>query len=121
MRLTHGIMNHGASAIRPRLPTANQPPSASSTNQKPKGNICPRCAKPVYFAEEVKAVGQVKTNPISISNSTFLFNRSTNYVTDVPTVKRASMVQAFRNTTAIFMMTVRLRIDSTFIIFILLF
>jgi hypothetical protein len=114
-------MNHGASAIRPTLPTTNQSPSASSTNQKPKGNICPRCEKPVYFAEEVKAVGQVKTGSLSIYNCTFLFSRFTNYVTDVPTVKRVSTVQTFQNTMAIFMTTVRLRIISLFIVFILLF
>ncbi|UJR11094.1 hypothetical protein I4U23_015276 [Adineta vaga] len=43
--IASGFMSHGASGL-------------SSTNQKPKGNICPRCGKPVYFAEEVKAVGQ---------------------------------------------------------------
>ncbi|CAF0873431.1 unnamed protein product [Adineta ricciae] len=32
--------------------------TASASSSKPKGNICPRCNKPVYFAEEVKAVGQ---------------------------------------------------------------
>jgi hypothetical protein len=114
-------MSHGASAIRPTFQKTNQSPSSSSTNEKPKGNICPRCTKPVYFAEEVKAVGQVETNSILIFNSSFLFSHFINYATNVPTVKRASMVQAIRNMTAIFMITVRLRIISLLKVFVLLF
>jgi hypothetical protein len=36
-----------------------------------------------------------------------MFSHFTNYVTDVPTVTKASMVPAIRNMTAIFMTTVR--------------
>lgn len=93
--------------VLPTVLTANQPPTASSIKPKPKGNICPRCEKPVYFAEEVKAVGQVKTSSSLINILTFAFSRFTNYATDVLTVKRVLVVQTFRNTMAIFMITVR--------------
>ncbi|CAF2514785.1 unnamed protein product [Rotaria sp. Silwood2] len=51
-------MNHGASTIRPTLETNQRLPSSHVTISKAKGNICPRCEKLVYFAEEVKAAGQ---------------------------------------------------------------
>ncbi|CAF1103180.1 unnamed protein product [Adineta steineri] len=58
--LAQGIVGHGASIVQStnQSSSTSQTSSASSTSQKPKGNICPRCSKPVYFAEEVKAIGQ---------------------------------------------------------------
>jgi hypothetical protein len=51
---------------RETIPAANRPTSASVTNGTAfkmisiSGNICPRCSKAVYSAEEVKAAGKVK-------------------------------------------------------------
>ncbi|CAF1154506.1 unnamed protein product [Rotaria sordida] len=55
---THGIMNNGASNIRPTLETNYRVSSSNPTVSKTMGNICSRCEKTVYFAEEVKAAGQ---------------------------------------------------------------
>jgi CxxC motif-containing protein len=52
-------------ATRQTIPTVNRPTSASVTNgtafkmMSISGNICPRCSKTVYSAEEVKAAGKV--------------------------------------------------------------
>jgi hypothetical protein len=103
------------------LPAVHQLPPTSSVNQKPKGNVCPRCEKPVYFAEEVKAAGQVKTDSDLCDTFIRLFSHFINYVTNVLTVERISVVQTFQNIKAIFMITVRVLIILLFIIFILFF
>ncbi len=57
---------------RQAMPAANRPTSASVKDgtafkmMSISGNICPRCSKNVYSAEEVKAVGKVNQ-----SNSSF--------------------------------------------------
>jgi hypothetical protein len=51
---------------RQTMPTVSRPISASVTNgaafkmMSISGNICPRCSKTVYSAEEVKAAGKVR-------------------------------------------------------------
>ncbi len=56
----------GGVTTRQTVPSANRPTSASVTNgtafkmMSISGNICPRCSKTVYSAEEVKAAGKVK-------------------------------------------------------------
>ncbi len=60
------ISYHSAVTARQTIATANRPTSASVTNgtafkmMSISGNICPRCSKTVYSAEEVKAAGKVK-------------------------------------------------------------
>ena len=50
---------------RQAVPTTNRPTSANVTNgtafktMSISGNVCPRCSKTVYSAEEVKAAGKV--------------------------------------------------------------
>ncbi|CAF1503000.1 unnamed protein product [Adineta steineri] len=51
--VTNGIIRHGAPTIPSTIPS-----TIPTEKPKPKGNICPGCRKPVYFAEEIKAAGQ---------------------------------------------------------------
>jgi hypothetical protein len=55
----------GGVTTRQTMPTMPRPSSANLTNgssfrmKSTSGNICPRCSKTVYSAEEVKAAGKV--------------------------------------------------------------
>jgi CxxC motif-containing protein len=60
-------MTHlGEITTRQTIPTVNRPTSVGVTSgaafkmMSVSGNICPRCSKAVYSAEEVKAAGKVK-------------------------------------------------------------
>ncbi|CAF2138906.1 unnamed protein product [Rotaria magnacalcarata] len=53
-----GIMSNLVSPTQPTLPINHQLPSSNLTMSQTKNKLCPRCGKPVYFAEEIKAVGQ---------------------------------------------------------------
>jgi len=67
-RLSNSQMNSvtyiGGVTTRQTIPNNQRPPSASLTNTTSlkmmpiSGNICPRCSKTVYSAEEVKAAGK---------------------------------------------------------------
>ncbi len=56
----------GGVTTRQTIPTNSRPSSTNLTNgssfrmKSTSGNICPRCSKAVYSAEEVKAAGKVK-------------------------------------------------------------
>ena len=63
---------------RQAMPTVNRPTSASVVSgtafkmMSISGNVCPRCSKTVYSAEEVKAAGRVSQLEYGISNSNYL-------------------------------------------------
>ncbi len=60
-----GVTYVGGTTTRQTMPTNQRSPSTSMTNgtafkmMTVSGNICPRCSKTVYSAEEVKAAGKV--------------------------------------------------------------
>jgi hypothetical protein len=51
----------------PRPTSTNLTHGSSFRMKSVSGNICPRCSKAVYSAEEVKAAGKVKENILSLS------------------------------------------------------
>jgi CxxC motif-containing protein len=61
------------------MSTSQRPPSASLTNgaafkmMSISGNICPRCSKTVYSAEEVKAAGKVCKKTFLVFHFIILF------------------------------------------------
>ncbi|CAM2701090.1 unnamed protein product [Rotaria socialis] len=52
------IISNLVSPTQRTLPINHQLPSSNLAMSQTKNKLCPRCGKPVYFAEEVKAVGQ---------------------------------------------------------------
>jgi hypothetical protein len=62
----NGVTYIGGMTARQTMSTSQRSPSTSLTNATAfkmmsiSGNICPRCSKTVYSAEEVKAAGKVK-------------------------------------------------------------
>jgi hypothetical protein len=71
------------------------------------GNICPRCSKTVYSAEEVKAAGKVKQFKFFHYKSQILFySHFINDVIPVLIVKEVSVVVDIQNVMVNFMITV---------------
>jgi hypothetical protein len=110
---------------RQTMPTVNRPTSASVINgtafkaMSISGNICPRCSKTVYSAEEVKAAGKVKQFNSFILNLKFYSSHFINDVIPVRIVKEVLVVVDTQNVMVNFMITVRrLSIHSMIFIFI---
>jgi len=86
---------------------------SSATNLKAfnmisiSGNICPRCSKNVYSAEEVKAVGKVNQSNSSFFNMKSYFSHFINNVIIVLIVKEVLVVLVILNIMVNFMITVR--------------
>ena len=73
------------------------------------GNICPRCSKTVYSAEEIKAIGKVnRFDWLSEEKSTFVFSHFTNVVILVQIVKEILMLVDIPNMKEKFTTTVNL-------------
>jgi hypothetical protein len=100
----------GGMTTRQPLSTNPRPSSTSLTGFKMmsiSGNICPRCSKTVYLAEEVKAAGKVKLSIAFSSNMKSYFSHIINDVIRVLIVKEVSMLVVIQNTKEIFMIIVR--------------
>jgi hypothetical protein len=96
-----------------KMPSVNRPTSASMINASAfkamsiSGNICPRCSKTVYSAEEVKAAGKVKQFKFFHYESQILFySHFINDVILVLIVKEVSVVVDIQNVMVNFMITV---------------
>jgi hypothetical protein len=55
-----GVTTRQTMPVNPRPSSANLTNGSSFRMKSVSGNICPRCSKTVYSAEEVKAAGKVK-------------------------------------------------------------
>ncbi len=96
----------GGVTTRQTMPTNPRPSSTNLTNgssfrmKSTGGNICPRCTKTVYSAEEVKAAGKVTKLVFSLSfkRSIFDFSHFINDVIHVLIVRKVSMLLDIPNT-----------------------
>ncbi len=119
LRLSNSQMNSvtyiGGVTTRQTNSTIPHPSSASLTNgaafkmMSISGNICPRCSKAVYSAEEVKAAGKVKENILSLASIDHCidFSHFINDVILVLIVKRVSMLLDIPNMKENYTITVR--------------
>ncbi len=107
----------GGVTTRQTMSTTQRPPSASLTNGSAfkmmsiSGNICPRCSKTVYSAEEVKAAGKVFKKKSTYRISFHYFVCSSHFINDVILVlivKIVSMLLDIQNMKENFMIIVRL-------------
>jgi len=120
LRLSNSQMNSvtyiGGVTTRQTNSTIPHPSSASLTNgaafkmMSISGNICPRCSKAVYSAEEVKAAGKVKENILSSIDHCLDFSHFINDVILVLIVKKVSMLLDIPNMKENYTITVRLSI-----------
>ena len=94
-----GVTTRQAPLTVQRPSSANLTIGSSFRMKSGTGHLCPRCSKPVYSAEEVKAAGKVIISHFCLhsrlphSSSPF-----TNDATLVLSVKRVSMLLDIRNT-----------------------